>query len=30
MAEINDQNFLEEIKKSEKPILVDFYDIKIS
>ena len=25
MAEINDQNFLEEIKKSEKPILVDFF-----
>jgi len=25
MAEINDQNFFEEIKKSEKPVLVDFF-----
>ncbi len=25
MAEINDQNFLEEIKKSAKPVLVDFF-----
>jgi thioredoxin 1 len=25
MAEINDQNFFEELKKSEKPVLVDFF-----